>query len=171
MSELLSQKIDEPNQEQHKYEVNVAYHQDDKHLQHIQEASNLAWADLTDNRIVVFTYNVIANNMQSAINSAIRLDNQRKMETGCTWPSLFSQWEEMSGMKLDDDMLEKMYFFLMDKNHFADWFNAQPTTVSAVLLDNKSMVHRDMENQFIKSSEHFIEDVANWANKGSKEEE
>ena len=165
-------KVDVPSQEQHKYEVMVAYHRDDEHLKELSIGeSSLAWADLHDNRVVVFKYDVIAGSMQAAINRAIKLDDQRKLETGATWPSLFSQWEQMAGEPLNDDLLEKMYFFLSEHNHFSDWFNAQPTTISAVLLHNKPMIHQDMENQFIEKSEHFISDVAQWANEGVKEEE
>jgi|TARA_X000001382_G_scaffold125383_3_gene110770 hypothetical protein len=172
MSDIAFNKIDAPNEEQHKYEVMMSYHKDDRHLQNLSDSeSSLAWAELHDNRIVVFKYHVIAGSIQSAINRAIKLDDQRKSETGATWPSIFSQWENMAGEPLNDDLLEKMYHFLQEQEHFEDWFNAQPTTVSAILLDNKPMVHKDMENQFIEKNETFISDIADWANKDVTEEE
>ena len=155
-----------PKLAQHKYEVTMSYHKADKHNNTADgnEDNVLAWAELEDNEVVIFTYIVSASTMTGAIAQAKQLDDTRKMEVAATWPSITQHMQDEHGEEITPKLLEDMYGFLVDKDQFKNWFDTEPTTISCLLLANKDMIHLDMENQFIEKSNNFISDIANWAN-------
>jgi len=155
-----------PKLAQHKYEVTMSYHKADKHNKTAEQSEDnvLAWAELDDNDVIIFTYIVNDVSMINAIAQAKQLDDTRKMEVAATWPSITEHLQNDHGEELTPKLLEDMYGFLIDKDQFGQWFNTEPTTISCLLVANKDMIHLDMENQFIEKSDAFISDVANWAN-------
>lgn len=154
------------NGDEHLYEVTLAYVNGDKHnpfgtKQDSPGGKVFGWAEMEDHDAVVYKYHIQAYTISEATARAIKIDDARKCETAATWPSVFNS----GNMELSLDQLEQFYHFLMNENHFDDWFYAEPTSISVVLVSNKEMVHTKMENRVMEKAKNFTSDISDWINK------
>ena len=94
----------------------MSYHKADKHnnTANQNEDNMLAWAELEDNEVVIFTYIVSASTMTGAIAQAKQLDDTRKMEVAATWPSITQHMQDEHGEEITPRLLEDMNSYYME---------------------------------------------------------
>lgn len=149
------------NGNEHTYEVTLAYVFGDTHNKWANEDKEdrvFGWAEMEEHDAVIYKYHIDAYTIAEATARAIKIDDARKAETAATWPSVFGSMP----IEPTVDELEKFYGFLVHENHFDDWFYQEPTSISCVLLSNKDMVHKKMENNVMQKAKNFTSDISEW---------
>ena len=149
------------NGDEHMYEVTLAYVNGDTHNKWATDDTEdkvFGWAEMEDHDAVVYKYHIKAYTISEATTRALKIDDARKAETAATWPSVFNTMP----IEPTVDELEKFYHFLVHENHFDSWFYQEPTSISCVLVSNRDMVHKKMEDRVMQKVDNFTSDISEW---------